>query len=191
MNFRRIFFIIILMLIFLINSFPGEKQTMEFYNQGFPGFTGGFCYFFESGAVYAGGSFRFDLLYGIDRNRPQSSYIDRGRWEVYIDVGLFGRVIPESENFDLFFQYLVGFTTSFETPKTLKRNFLIPYIGLEFGGICIKDTGNGLMVSPTSGINLISFPGMTLSIDTSLLLSTIAFYDFLGMETTVNLNFIF
>ncbi|MBN2441399.1 MAG: hypothetical protein JXJ04_08630 [Spirochaetales bacterium] len=161
-----------------------------FHNMMLPGISGGCYYFMFTHDFYYGGAFRFDLLYGLESKSRNSSWSDRGRWEVFIDVGLFSSIADEEDNYALLFRYLLGFTLSFETPKFLGRNFLIPYMGLGFGGIYIQERGNGFCVSPLLGINVFSFPQWSLSMETALFLPTIAFDEFFGICPQINLNFI-
>lgn len=187
--------IIIAAFLFLLLSIPlfsaedqDEEPPYEFFNMMMPGFSGGFYYLLDSELIYAGGSFRFALLYGLDRNRPGAFFADRGRWEVYFDVGLYSNVT--SGNYELIFNYVLGLITSFETPKTLFRDCFIPYIGLELGGIYFQEAGNGFMLCPILGLNLVSLPTFTWSIDCGFLLNTIAFEQFRSFCPQMNINFV-
>ena len=184
--------IFITMFIFITSlSLCTEQAPVDaFHNMMLPGFSGGYYYFIYTNTYYFGGAFRFDILYGLESNRKNSSWSDRGRWEAYIDVGLFGHMENEGKDYSLIFRYLLGFSLSFETPKVLCRNYLIPYIGLGFGGIYIQDRGHGFCVSPVLGINLFSYPKFSLSLETALFLPTIAFDEFFGICPQINLNFV-
>lgn len=174
----------------LYSEVQSSEVMTEFYNQGFPGFTGGAYYMLDSSKLYWGGTFRFDLTYGLYRNNPDAALEDRGRWEIYLDVGLYGHFFSGHETVHLIFQYLIGFSTSFETPRSLLRDYLIPYIGIELGGICIEDTGNGFTSVPFLGINLFSYPDITMSLETGVLLNTIDLNNYLGVRGKINLNFV-
>ena len=163
---------------------------LTFENSGLPGFTGGGIYLFNSQTLYAGGTVRFDFFYSLDENRKSATLIDRGRSEIYIAVGLYTALPQRTDGVNLVFNYVFGFNLAFETPAVLARNFLIPYIGLELGGIYIEGRGNGFMACPLIGINLISLPTFTISIETGLLLSTVAFEEFLSLRPQLTMNFV-
>ena len=184
------FFIIILIFLPCLSLHAEQTPEDAFQNMMLPGLSGGCYYFIFTETLYYGGAFRFDILYGLESNRKNSSWADRGRWEVYIDVGLFSSTENEEGDYQLLFRYVLGFSLSFETPKLLTRNYLIPYMGLGFGGIYIRETGNGFCVSPFLGINLFSYPNWSLSLETSLFLPTIAFDEFFGICPQINLNFV-
>ena len=190
---KKILFFLISFIICQFTLYSTDQKNIvpiEFYNQGFPGFTGGVYYIIDNNKLYFGGTFRFDLLYGIDINRVNATFIDRGRWEVYLDIGLYGHFFSGHETVHLIFQYLIGFSTSFETPRSLMRDYLIPFIGIELGGICIEDTGNGFAAIPFLGINLFSYPNITMSLETGILLNTVDLNNYLGLRGKLNLNFV-
>jgi hypothetical protein len=185
-----------LLILFLIQPlvFSLDQETgtagSTFENSGLPGFTGGVFYLFNSQTLYAGGTVRFDFFYTLDENRKDATFIDRGRSEIYIAVGLYTALPQRSDGVNLLFNYVFGFNLAFETPSVLARNFLIPYIGLEIGGIYIEGRGNGFMACPLVGINLISLPTFTISIETGFLLNTIAFEEFLSIRPQLTMNFV-
>jgi len=166
-----------------------KPAPKEFDNLWVPGLAGGVFIPFNNTGLYAGGSFRFDLLYGLDSQRPDSFWADRGRWEIFADVGLYGDVSNRNPGHDLLFLWQLGFTISLETPASLQRNFLIPYMGLSMGGLTSTAHGTGLVAMPTLGINIISLPNCNFSLESSLLLNTIAFDEYLGLMVRANLNF--
>lgn len=166
------------------------QSGFSFENTGLPGFTGGVLYLFNSQRVYAGGTIRFDFFYSVDENRKDATIIDRGRSEIYIAVGLYAAVPERADGVNLVFDYVFGFNLAFETPRIMQRHFLIPYLGLEFGGMYIQAVGNTFMVCPLIGINIVSLPTFTLSIETGLLLSTAAFDEFLALRPRLTLNFV-
>jgi hypothetical protein len=170
----------------------GSSRSAENYNIWVPGFSGGFYYFSNTSEHYfAGGSFRFDIVYALEKNKQKATFAERGRNELYLDIGLFSSIPENGTTSTLLFRYLLGIVTSFETPKTLNREWLVPYIGIELGGIYIGGEGNGFMAVPILGLNILTLPSMTLSIDTGLLLNTVAFEKYLGLRTELHLNFVF
>lgn len=60
----------------------------------------------------------------------------------------------DSAHINSMFMYTLGLDLSLE--KNPKRTFLIPYFGLEFGGISQKQFGTTMQFTPTLGIHLLS-----------------------------------
>jgi hypothetical protein len=169
-------------------SAPG---TSEMYNVLVPGFTAGVIDMLGAGnPMYVGGSIRFDLVYTLNKNQPRAGFVERGRNELYIDIGLFGLLPADGGASNLLFRYVLGFTTSFETPRSLNRNFLIPYVGIELGGIYIGGSGNGFLAVPVLGLNIVTLQTFTMSCDTGLILNTVSFEKFLGLRTELHINFV-
>lgn len=167
-----------------------DEVESSFDNSGLPGFSGGIYYLFDDQSIYSGGSVRFSFFYSLDANRKSAGAVDRGRSEIYIAVGLYAATPPREDSRDLFFNYVFGFNIAFETPSVLSRNFFIPYIGLEIGGIYIQEIGNGFMTCPILGINLVSLPTFTMSVECGLLLTTNAFEQFLALKPQLNISFV-
>lgn len=170
---------------------PPKPAPTEFDTLWVPGFSGGIIVPFSGNALYTGGAIRFDLLYGLDSRRPDAFFADRGRWEIFADIGLYGNVLTTQATTELLYVWMLGFNLSLETPSTLSRNFLIPYIGFELGGITSSTRGSGFASLPILGLNIFSLPNCTLSVDGALMLNTLAFQDYLGMVVRANLNFTF
>ena len=170
---------------------PVKPVPSEFDTLWVPGFSGGVLVPFHDTGLFAGGSIRFDLLYGLDSKRRDAFFADRGRWEIFADIGLYGNTANNRPSTELLYLWMLGFNLSLETPSTLARNFLIPYIGFELGGITSSTRGSGFSSMPIVGLNLISLPNCTLSVDGALMLNTLAFEDYLGMMVRANLNFTF
>ncbi|MCU0434670.1 MAG: hypothetical protein MUC87_14540 [Bacteroidia bacterium] len=60
----------------------------------------------------------------------------------------------DKSNINSMFMYTLGLDLSLE--KNPKRTFLIPYFGLEFGGISQKQFGSTVQFTPTFGIHVLS-----------------------------------
>jgi hypothetical protein len=192
---RKLTLCISILLLFSYALVFGDTQepavkNLSFENSGLPGFTAGVLYLFNSQRIYTGGTVRFDFFYTVDEDRKNSTFVDRGRSEIYIAVGMYAATPQRSDGVNLVFNYVFGFNLSFETPGIMQRNFLIPYIGLEIGGMYIQTIGNAFIVCPIIGINLVSLPTVTLSIETGLLLSTVDFDEFLSLRPQLALNFV-
>lgn len=54
------------------------------------------------------------------------------------------------------FTYAMGTNLSFE--KGVKRKFLVPYYGIELGGMNRSDLGGAFQITPLLGLNILSFP---------------------------------
>ncbi len=195
MTFRRKFKLAgLAMCLFAVAAFGQEAATgqdrgpeTEISNSMVPGFQGGGFYLFRDRALYWGGEVRFDFSYLLDRNRPNARASDRGRTEVYAEVGLY---YSDRSDARFLFQYLVGFNVSFETPSVLARNFLIPYLGLAAGGTTIQDRGTGFTAMPILGFNIVSLERFSLDLETGLLLTTVAFEEFLALKATLAMVFV-
>jgi hypothetical protein len=179
-------------LLFFVLGFSvfGQDQSVkkEFSNSFVPGFQGGGIYLFRDQVFYWGGEVRFDFSYNLDTQRPTARAIDRGRSEIFVSAGLY--YAPRSDARFLC-QYLIGFAVSFETPNALSRNFLIPCLGLAVGGITIADRGTGFSALPFFALNIVSLERFSLGLETGLLLSTMAFEEFLALKTNLALMFVF
>lgn len=165
-----------------------EGPKTEITNSLLPGFQGGGFYLFRDQVFYWGGEVRFDFTYLLDRNRKTARASDRGRSEIYASVGLYA---ADRSDAQFLCQYLIGFNVSFETPGTLARDFLIPYLGLAAGGTTIQDRGTGFTVLPVIGLNIVSLERFSLSLETGLMLNTVAFEEFLGLKTNLAMVFVF
>jgi hypothetical protein len=177
------------------NINANDNQTTqpddEFDNALVPGASGCVMTFFGAGRpLMVGGSLRYDLLYTLEKSNPDASFLDRGRNELYLDIGFYGSIPTGPASPVFLFHYLVGLTTSFETPRSMDRAFLIPYMGIELGGIYIQDVGHGFLAVPVLGLNIVTTPSVTVSIDTGLILNTASFMDYLGLRNEIHVNFV-
>ena len=166
----------------------GQGPKTQISNSLVPGLQGGGFYLFRDGVFYWGGEARFDFSYMLDRNRKNARASDRGRSEVYVEVGLY---YADRSDANFLFQYLVGFNVSFETPGVLGRNFFIPYLGLAAGGTTIQDRGTGFTAMPVLGVNIVSLERFSLSLEGGLLLTTVAFEEFLALKANLAMVFVF
>jgi len=60
----------------------------------------------------------------------------------------------DKEDISSMFMYTMGLDLSLE--KNPKREFLIPYFGLEFGGLSQKQLGGSLQFAPTLGVHILA-----------------------------------
>ncbi len=68
----------------------------------------------------------------------------------------------DKKDINSMFMYTVGLDLSLE--KNPKRNFLVPYFGLEFGGITQKQLGSTVQFTPTLGIHLLAKKNIFLNV---------------------------
>jgi|GEM_PF-2078081 hypothetical protein len=186
----------ILLALFLAAASAGAQSQSSapppfFSNLWVPGLGAEALFCPASGQTYWGGSLRFDILYQLDRNRASASIAERGRSEVYAQVSLLGGDPSAASSSAWIFLYQAGFTMALEGPAILKRDWLIPYIGLEMGGICAAGRGNGLTAEPLAGLALVSRPKLSVSLECGLFLSTLDLAGLLGPRPRLMVSFIF
>ena len=88
------------------------------------------------------------LIYAVveDNDRDGPSHV---RWYVKINM-----LQSSKANIQNLFAYSVGLDLSLE--KNPKRNWLIPYFGLEFGGLSAKKLGTKVQFTPIFGLHILS-----------------------------------
>lgn len=181
----------VLVLVLLARWLPAEigrddskpyHDEIKYYKV--PGVQGGVYYFFESGNLYYGADVLFFWDHRLTRSdRPQ--YITRrARTETFASVGFYYSDVAHEE---YLFSYLLGFNVSFESASTLRRDFLIPYLGLSAGGVTMKEQGAAFMLSPMLGISVVSLRALSVSVDNGLVLSPAKFEEYLALRTSVTL----
>ncbi|MBI4978843.1 MAG: hypothetical protein HZC28_15300 [Spirochaetes bacterium] len=174
------------------SSYSGSsyrRKGNSFTTYLMPGFSGGAYWFMNQPRMYAGGDFHFNFINALRDNAERSSDL-AGRYSIYAEFGFYHN-FDVNTNATLFFTYLLGFDISFESPASLSRNMFIPYYGMKAGGININNRGNGLFVTPLLGLSIIDMPKLSVKFDVSFTLSTIDFYNFLGVNPRLYCNFLF
>jgi hypothetical protein len=91
------------------------------------------------------------------------------------------------ENISSMFMYAVGLDLSIE--KNPKRNFLIPYFGLEFGGISQKNVGSTAQFTPILGVHLLSRKNFFLNVRSGYVYPIANFEILQGWFGQIGLNF--
>lgn len=88
------------------------------------------------------------LIYGKvgQNNNPGPSHV-----RVYAKLNLLNNKLNDISPM---FMYSIGVDLSIE--KNPKRSYLIPYFGLEFGGMSQKQLGSSIQFTPTLGLHLLS-----------------------------------
>jgi hypothetical protein len=85
------------------------------------------------------------------------------------------------------FMYTAGIDLSLE--KNPKRSFLIPYFGLEFGGLSQKQLGTTVQFTPTFGIHLLSKKNLFINVHGGYLYPIANFETLQGWFGQAGLNF--
>ncbi len=91
------------------------------------------------------------------------------------------------ENISSMFMYALGLDLSIE--KNPKRNFLVPYFGLEFGGLSQKSVGSTVQFTPLLGIHLLSQKNFFLNVRGGYVYPVSNFETLQGWFGQVGLNF--
>lgn len=77
-------------------------------------------------------------------------------------------ILPSSkEDVNSMFLYTLGLDLSLE--KNPKRDYLVPYFGLEFGGISQKQLGTTAQFTPTLGVHIVSKRNLFINIQAGYL----------------------
>lgn len=105
-------------------------------------------------------------------------------------VRLYGKLNilkSDKKNISDFFLYGIGLDMSIE--KNPKRNFLIPYFGLEMGGISNRTLNTSLQFTPTLGIHLVSKQNIYLNVQAGYMYPVKNFDIVRGTSLQAGLNF--
>ncbi len=84
------------------------------------------------------------------------------------------------------FAYTLGLDLSLE--KNPKRSFLVPYFGIEAGGISQKQLGNTLQFTPTFGIHLLSRKNIFASVQGGYMYPVSNFEELRGYTAQASIN---
>lgn len=85
------------------------------------------------------------------------------------------------------FMYTMGLDLSLE--KNPKRSFLIPYFGLEFGGMSQKQIGTTIQFTPTIGVHLLSKKNIYLNVHAGYVYPIANFETMQGWYGQAGVNF--
>ena len=135
--------------------------------------------------VMQGVSIQYLIAAWIHRNNNYGP--SHGR--VYIDLDL----LRSSVLSDLGFIYSLGFSLSFE--RNPKRQFLIPYFGLEFGGVYQKPDDqkkiHTAQICPLGGLNLWADQNIFINVTVGYMIPFSHLEDLRGLHVKAGLNFSF
>ncbi len=97
--------------------------------------------------------------------------------------------IVKSDKSDItdLFCYLLGLSFSFE--KNPQRNFLVPYFGLEFGGLSQKQFGTTGQFTPTLGLHIVAKKNLFINLQGGYVYPITNFDNLQGIFMEAGLNF--
>jgi hypothetical protein len=134
----------------LLAQKPMDKdEKLNFETYFMPG--GGYSYFIPKGVDSVGnwGGVTIDYLFYAKVEQDDDPGPSHVRW-----YGKLSIMNSDKEGMKDMFLYSAGIDLSLE--KNPNRNFLVPYFGLEFGGMSQKQLGSTVHFTPTAGIHVIS-----------------------------------
>ena len=160
-----------------------KKVVDRDYNVAFmPG--GGYSFFVpkaqDSLGILSGGVIEFLLFGKVAQND------DFGPSHVRL-YGKLNILKSSKKNVTDFFFYGIGLDMSIE--RNPKRDFLIPYFGLEMGGLSNKIFGTTLQFTPTVGVHLLSKKNIFLNVQAGYMYPINNFEMLRGTAIQAGLNF--
>lgn len=88
---------------------------------------------------------------------------------------------------------LISYTTGgvFSFEKHVRRAFVVPYFGIELGGLNQRGAGGGFQIAPVLGLQLFSSPYVMLHVQAGYNYTTRDFDKLSGIQANAGLNFFF
>jgi hypothetical protein len=109
----------------------------------------------DSTGQFSGLTVDYLIYANVDQNDdPGPSHV-----RVYSKLNIMN---SDRKSINSMFMYTIGLDLSLE--KNPKRQFLIPYFGVEMGGISQKQFGSGIQFTPTFGLHLLSKKNMFINV---------------------------
>jgi hypothetical protein len=132
-----------------------EKLNFETYFM--PG--GGYSYFMPKGVDSVGNwsGVTIDYLFYAKVEQDDDPGPSHVRW-----YGKLSIMNSDKEGMKDMFLYSAGVDLSLEKNPT--RNFLVPYFGLEFGGVSQKQLGSTVQFTPTVGLHILSHQNLFINV---------------------------
>ncbi|MBH23567.1 MAG: hypothetical protein CMH57_03690 [Myxococcales bacterium] len=124
----------------------------------------------------------FEYVFVTWSHQNENRGPSHGRFRLNVDL-----LNSTKEDFDQALFYALGLDLSFE--RNPKRSFLIPFFGLEVGGIYQSELGNMAQFNPEGGLYLWSGPNISAQIKGGYLLPTTALEEFQGWRFTAGFDF--
>lgn len=161
-----------------------SKVDAEFDRAFMPG--GGYALFLPKGkdslGILRGGTIEFLLFTHVAQND------DSGPSHIRI-YGKLNMLNSDKKNVTNFFSYAAGLDMSLE--RNPKRNYFIPYFGLEMGGLSNKSFGTTLQFTPTLGMHVVSRQNLFINLQAGYMYPVKNFDLLQGYAFQASLNFSF
>lgn len=159
-----------------------EDEKVNFETYFMPGI--GYTYFqpkaIDSVGTFSGLTVEYLIYAKVEQNNnPGPSHV---RWYAKLNI-----LTSDKENINSMFMYTIGLDLSLE--KNPKRSFLIPYFGLEFGGLSQKQFGSTVQFTPTLGIHLLSKKNLFINVHGGYIYPISNFDMLQGWVAQVAINF--
>lgn len=122
------------------------------------------------------------VIYARAKSKDSKYWSGPGRIKTYGNLSIMGS--DNSEARDIFFVN-TGLNLSFESK--MKRKFMIPYFGIELGGLFQRDFSS-MHFTPTAGIQLLSTKRVIWSVQGGYLYTTKQFDEYSGYSYSSTLN---
>lgn len=128
---------------------------------------------------FQGVSTEFVWLAGHHLSSSAPSY-----WRVYTRVGI---LKSDKDSIGSAISYMTGANFSFE--KNAQRSFLIPYFGLELGGLNQRNYGAAFQIAPVLGVQVLTTKFASVNIQATYSYSTRYFDKLSGIHASATANF--
>jgi hypothetical protein len=166
----------------IADSLKKEYQKLNFQSNFIPGLA--YTVFTPKASgkfgVFSGVSVEYLLSSNVYQNNdPGPSHV-----RSYAKLDLLN---SNKDSVSALFKYAIGVDVSFE--KMPNRNYLIPYFGLEFGGISQKLIGTTAHFVPTAGIHLIAKKNLYINVLGGYVYPIKQFEELQGFTGQIRVNF--
>jgi hypothetical protein len=131
-------------------------------------------------SIFKGAAVNYLLYSWIHRNENRGP--SHGNLYAKLDV-----LTSDIEGTDNIFLYNMGLLLSFE--RNASRDFLVPFFGLEIGGMLQKKISNIFIFTPIVGAWIYTDPNLNIGINAGYLMPTNHFDEYKGLRANLNVNF--
>ncbi len=159
-----------------------EEEKTNFDTYFMPG--AAFVYFMPKGADSIGVFSGIAVEYLIYASMHQSDESGPSHTRIYGKLGLLN---SDKDSKNPMFVYSLGLDLSIE--RNPRRNYMIPYFGVEFGGISQKKFGGSLQFTPTFGLHVLSKKNLFVNLQGGYMYPLRNFESLRGWMYQAGLNF--
>jgi hypothetical protein len=145
----------------------------------------GYGYYLPAKSDSIGAFHGISVKYLIFRKVSQNTNPGPSHLDFYAKFNLLNSM---EDNISQVFIYSLGLDLSFE--KNPKRFFLIPYFGLELGGLSQKSYGTTIQFTPTVGFHIYSKKNISIDLTTGYVYPVRNFETLAGWYSDICLNFV-